>query len=258
MASTLELLRQTPYFTSLTHDELRKLTARLHERQFAAGEMIFHKGERCAGLCVVLRGRVRTMTTSAEGREQVLKIFGPGRTFADIPAFDDEPCPADAVADEPSTIALIPRPVLLDVLERHPQIALDVIRLFASRLRAYKQLVEDLSLRDVTGRLARLLVDRARGRSTIVEDSADANPSYTQAEMARLVGSVREVVQRALKALERAGLIELTRGRIRVVDVEALDAWTDLIGAPASRRLGPRRPPAPAEVVGHPSSSPRR
>lgn len=91
------------------------------------------------GLCVVLSGRVRTVITSTEGREQALKMFGPGRTFADIAVFDDEPQPAEAVAVSESTVVLIPQADLLDLLRRHPEVGIEVMRLFASRLRAYNR-----------------------------------------------------------------------------------------------------------------------
>ena len=87
-------------------------------------------------------------------------------------------------------------------------------------------MIEDLSLRDVVARVARLLLDSARGQTTLVEDSASLRLRYTQDEIAAMVGSVREVVQRALKTLEHAGLIEMARGQIRIIDVAALDAWT--------------------------------
>jgi len=87
-------------------------------------------------LGVVLRGRVRTLISSPEGREQVLKMFGPERTFADIAVFDDEPQPADAIAVSESTVVFIPQADLIDLLKRHPEAAIEVIRLFATRLRA--------------------------------------------------------------------------------------------------------------------------
>jgi CRP/FNR family transcriptional regulator, cyclic AMP receptor protein len=201
--------------------------ARLRERHYRTGDVIFRKGDHCEGLFIVLSGRVRTSITSMDGREQVLKVFGPGRTFADIPVFDDEPFPADAVAVTDSTVAILSQPDLLDLLRRHPDVGLDVIRLFASRLRAYKVIVEDLSLRDVVGRVARLLRDRARGQATLVEDSASMSLPYTQNDIATMVGSVREVVQRGLKTLEHAGVIQMGRGRIRITDVEALGIWID-------------------------------
>ena len=144
LPAKLQLLKQVPYFASLPPKELRELAAGLRERHYQAGDVIFRKGEPCEGLCLVLSGRVRTVTTSAEGREQVLKVFGPGRTFAEIPVFDDEPLPADAVAVTDSTIAILPPADVVDILRHHPDVALDVIRLFASRLRAYKVFVEDL------------------------------------------------------------------------------------------------------------------
>jgi CRP-like cAMP-binding protein len=224
---TLERLQRVPYFSSLPRPELRALETQLSARRYRAGEVIFRKGDESEGLCIVVEGRVKTVITSPEGREQVLKVFGPGRTFADIAVFDDEPQPAEAVAVSESLIAFVPQDKLFDLLRRHPDVAIEVLRLFASRLRAYKQVVEDLSLRTVVARVARLLVDRARGTHILVEDSPTASPRYTQDELAAMVGSVREVVQRALKTLEHAGLIHLARGRIQIIDVDALESWAE-------------------------------
>jgi CRP-like cAMP-binding protein len=223
----VEMLHQTAYFASLPRDQLREVATGLRERNYRPGEVIFRKGEQCKGLYIVLDGRVRTITSSPEGRQQVLKVFGPGRTFADIPVFDNGPLPAEAVAVTDTTIGLIPRAAVLSLLRRNPDVSLDVIRLFASRLRAYKQLVEDLSLRDVVARVARLLLDRSRGVHTLTEEPANLSPRFTQEEIAAMVGSVREVVQRALKALEHAGAIEMARGRVRIVDVHELEAWSE-------------------------------
>jgi CRP-like cAMP-binding protein len=227
LSAKLYVLKENPYFASLPPGEARELVARLHERHYRVGDVVFRKGDRCEGLFIVLNGRVRTSIASVDGREQVLKVFGPGRTFADIPVFDDEPLPADAVAVTDTTVAILSRHDLFDLLRRHPDVGLDVIRLFASRLRAYKLVVEDLSLRDVVGRVARLLRDHACGQATLVEDSASVILRYTQNELAAMVGTVREVVQRALKTLEDAGVIQMARGRIRITDVEALTVWIE-------------------------------
>jgi CRP-like cAMP-binding protein len=264
LPAKLQLLKQVPYFASLPPSDLRELAAGLRQRHYQAGDVIFRKGDRCDGLCIVLSGRVRTVMTSAEGREQVLKVFGPGRTFAEIPVFDDQPLPADAVAVTDSTIALVPPAEVVDLLKHHPDVALDVIRLFASRLRAYKVFVEDLSLRNVVARVAKLLLDRARGQTTLVEDAASLRLQYTQDEIGAMVGSVREVVQRSLKTLEQAGVIQMTRGQIRIIDVEGLNLWIeseslvfDVAAVPGTRstKRSTRRRPAqipvePAQVGG--------
>ena len=199
----------------------------LRERSYQPGDVIFRKGDQSEGLGVVLRGRVRTVTTSPEGREQVLKVFGPGRTFGDIPVFDDEPQPADAMAMSESVVVFISAGRLARLSEGtsrgghrgHPPS-------LPRALRAYKQVVEDFSLRTVVARVARLLVDRARGAQTLIEELPSSSPEYTQDQLAAMVGSVREVVQRALKTLEHAGLIQMARGRIQIIDLEALEGWS--------------------------------
>src|SRR5262249_7453524 len=234
MAAKRHVLKRIPYFASLATDELETLATRAGERHYRTGDVIFRKGDRPEGLFIVLSGRVRTVTRSPEGREQVLKVFGAGRTFADITVFDDQPSPADAVAVADSAVALLPRADMVDLVRRHPDVGLAVIRLFASRLRAYKVMVEDFSLRSVVARVARLLRDRARGRAALVEEPPSVSLRYTQDEIAMMVGSVREVVQRALKTLERAEVIQMTRAQIRIVDVDALTIWID--ADPLNRR----------------------
>jgi len=236
-----EVLKSSSYFRALPVGRVMELATTAPVHKYKRGDVIFRKGDRSAGLCVVLRGSVRTVINSSDGRQQVLKVFGEGRTFGDLAAFDDDTQPAEAIAMVDSEIAVVRRAQLLDLLRSNPEAAIDVIRLFAGRLRAYKQVVEDLALRSVVARVARLLVDRARGTGTLVGESANLENVYTHEEIAAMVGSVREVVQRALKTLERAELIEMRRGRVYVVDIDALDGWTARgrfwVPAPTSARL---------------------
>ena len=105
---------------SLPQTALQRLATGLRERCYQTGDAIFRKGDQSEGLGVVLRGRVRTVTTSPEGREKVLKVFGPGRTFGDIPVFDDGPQPADAMAMSESVVVFIPQGDLVDCLREQP------------------------------------------------------------------------------------------------------------------------------------------
>ena len=217
-------LRVIPYFTGLPEEALVQLASPMVERRYAVRSVVFLKGEPSRGLYVVIDGRIVTSTASAAGRQQVLHAFGPGRTFGDIAAFDGGVHPGTAEAWSSSTVGLIPIVVLQRVLSAHPQSILPAVRLFASRLRAFTRVVEDLSVHPVISRIARLLDDLSNGRPTLVEDRATPSPRLTQQDIAVMVGSVREVVQRELKTLERGGAIRLTRGRVHVVDPEKL-AW---------------------------------
>ena len=227
MGAMTDALRQVPYFAEVEPDLLKRLAAQVRERKLEAGELILMDGDPCEGLYVVISGRVKVFKVSAEGKEQVLRILGPGRTFNDVPVFDGGPNPGSAAAMEAATVSLIPKAQILRLVEQQPKVAKAVIRLLASRLRALTVMIEDLSLRSVTARVAKLLLDCTRGHQTLVESGAGACARLTQHQIAAMTGSVREVVQRALKTLEKDSAIRLERARVVVLDAKALERWSE-------------------------------
>ena len=227
MGVMTDALRQVSYFAEVEPDALKSLASQVRERKLEAGELILMEGDRCEGLYVVISGRVKVFKLSAEGKEQVLRILGPGRTFNDVPVFDGGPNPGSAAAMEAATVSLIPKAQILRLVEQQPKVAKAVIRLLASRLRALTLMIEDLSLRSVTARVAKLLLDCMRGHETLVESGAGACARLTQHQIAAMTGSVREVVQRALKTLEKDGAVRLERARVVVLDAKALERWSE-------------------------------
>lgn len=228
----VDSVRLIPYFAGLGSSDFRELTRSIRERSYRRGESVLLEGEPCHGLYVVLAGRVKVFKISAEGREQVLRILGPGRTFNDVPVFDGGRNPASISALEDSRVAFIPKERILTLVDHHPRVAHAVIRVLASRLRAMTVLIEDLSLRSVVARVAKLLLDCAAGRETVIEDRGGACARLTQQQIAAMTGSVREVVQRALATLEREGAIETGRARVRILDPVALERWSEQSGTP--------------------------
>jgi len=228
MSTTASSLRQVPYFADLDEPRLLGLARSIRERRYAPGDMVLVEGEPCEGLCIVLRGRVKAFKVSAEGKEQVLRVLGPGRTFNDVPVFDGGPNPASIQALEPSLVGLVPAAAVLALVESEPRVALAVIRGLATRMRALTLIIEDLSLRGVVARVAKLLLDCSRGRATVLEaPGSTCHHRLTQHEIAAMTGSVREVVQRALKALERDGAIRMERARVIVLDEKVLERWSE-------------------------------
>lgn len=234
MSGTVEALRQVPYFAELDAALLKDLAGQVRERTYNAGEVILLEGEPCQGLYFVTSGRVKVYKVSGEGKEQVLRILGPGRTFNDVPVFDGGPNPGSIATMDPSSIGFLPKASVLALVEKHPGVAMAAIRLLASRLRAMTLIIEDLSLRGVMARVARLLLDCTRGHQTLVEGAGGACVRLTQHQIAAMTGSVREVVQRALKALEKDGAIRLERARVIVLDVKALEHWSESPGSPTT------------------------
>jgi CRP/FNR family transcriptional regulator len=215
-----DILRQTPYFAGIDQSQVDAIAGAVVERSYRRGDAVFLEGHPCEGLYVVKSGRVRVYKISLEGREQVLLIAGPGDTFNEVPVFDGGPNPASVEALEPTVLLLLPKSMLLAMVESHPQLGRAFMRTFAMRLRQLVGLVEELSFKTVTGRVARILLEQLPTST----DEGGNQPSrrLTQREIAAMAGTAREVAGRALKALEQQGAIRIERGRIVIADREWL------------------------------------
>ncbi len=209
-------LKSLPYFATLNSEQMEQIKKGTIELSYPKGEILFLEGEPCRGLYVVKSGQIRIYKSSPEGREQVLLIARPGDSFNDVPAFDGGPNPASSSALEPSTVYLIPKERLLPLVADCPA-ALTVIKQFATRLRHMTTLVEDLSFRSVVSRLAKALLD-----SAVVEGGPSPVQRLTQDEMAAMIGTVRDVIGRALRTLEKKGAIKMEGRRLLIVDPKIL------------------------------------
>jgi CRP-like cAMP-binding protein len=214
------LLRRVSYFSHLPEEVVAALAAAAGGRRYARGQLIFLEGEPCAGLFVVDTGAVKIYKLSPQGREQILARLGPGDTFNEVSVLDGGPNPASAEATADAVVWVIARTDMQRLTQRFPALAWALIESIAARARHLVEMVEDLSLRSVKARLAKLLLheaEQAAGQSEI-----DRAQMMTQTEMAARLGTVREMVGRALRELADEGLITLDRHRIVIADRERL------------------------------------
>lgn len=211
-----QLLHAVPYFARLDAAALDAVSRSAVNRYYESGQVIFLEGDPAAGLFIVDEGRVKLYKLSLEGREQVVRLVGPGQFFNEVSVLDGGPNPVSAMALRDSQVWVIDRESLLGLLERHPTVAVAVIEALAAHARHLVSLVEDLSLRTVRARLAKLLLIQAAG-------GGEAPRRLTQQEMAAQLGTVREMVGRALRELEDEGLIRFDRHRILILDGAALE-----------------------------------
>jgi CRP/FNR family transcriptional regulator len=216
MTDKIAVLRRTVLFGALEEPALSALAERAVEQSFAKGEILFLAGEEAKGLYVVVEGSLRAFRESLEGREQIIHVERAGATIAEVPVFDNQPMPSSVAADEPTTVLFIDARDVRRLCLEHPQIALAALKVLASRLRRCSELVATLSLSDVGQRLARLLLAEARERGTRSGRRVELELPLTKEQIATRVGSVREVVSRALTRLQNEGLVEV-RGRIVVI-----------------------------------------
>lgn len=216
-------LVRLPYFAALQPQERERAMSRAVRRRITAGTVIFVEGESVAGLYLLERGSVKLFKTSPDGKEQVLRYMSAGDSFNEVPVFDGGPNPVSAQAVEDCDALVLSRASVLDLMRESSEFATAIVQVLAARLRHMVALVEDLSFRQVTARVARVLLQTIEPREG-VGAGAGSRARVTQREIAQMAGTSREVVARALKALEDTHAIHIDRGVIQITNEDTLRA----------------------------------
>jgi CRP-like cAMP-binding protein len=218
MAASEQLIRHAPCFADLPPEVVAALAAIAAPLRRPGGAVLFLEGDPAPGMYLSISGRVKIARTSPSGREQVLRIAGPGEYFNLAPVFDGGPCPANASALDDVSLLLLPTEALWAATARYPALALALLAEACGHMRHLVGLVDTLALHTVQGRLARLLLAQA-------EQAAQGRPPapLSQAEIAAQLGTVREMVSRTLKIFEGLGLVRIERGAITVLDRVGLE-----------------------------------
>jgi CRP/FNR family cyclic AMP-dependent transcriptional regulator len=223
----VEALRQSRLFRFLDEAALLWLAARAEEQHLTSGEMLFFSGEPAMGLFVVVDGNIRAFQQNLEGREQVMHIDSSGATLGDVPVFDDGPYPASAVAQTDCDVLFISKQAIEQFCLQYPHFVLTALRLMAQRVRKHAQLVNSLSFHEVGQRLALWLLDEAERAGVGQIGRIALRLSLSNHEIAMRIGSVRDVVSRALARLQQLGLITVKARAITILNAQALRAYAE-------------------------------
>ncbi len=186
--------------------------------------MLFAEGDPCAGLFVVAGGRVRIFKTSANGREHVLAIEGPGSSIAELPVFDGGKYPASAAAIEKSELVFVSRADFRAICLEHPEVALKVLQVVGGRLRRLVGIIEELSFTTVRHRLISWLLRQAKTEGRPTPRGLAFSLGASHQELAAQIGTVRELVSRNMARLQAQGFIEISGREVVILDLEGLEA----------------------------------
>jgi CRP/FNR family transcriptional regulator, cyclic AMP receptor protein len=222
-----QTLAKVPIFSGLTESELGFLAQRAVSRHYATGESIFGEGEPCSGLYVVESGHVRIFKSSANGREQVLSIDGPGGSIAELPVFDGGSYPASATAIGDATLLFVSKQDFQALCLAHPQVALKVLRVVGARLRRLVGIIEELSFTTVRHRLASFLFRLAQKEGKRSGTGIEITLPISNQELASQIGTVRELVSRNLSRLQAEGMLKIDGRTVTISNLKALEAEID-------------------------------
>ena len=219
MKNKVSTLSRIPFFSDLTQDQFGEIEKISVTRTFDKGEVIFFEGDDSTGFFVVLDGLVKVFKFSAEGKEQILHVFGPGEPIGEVSVFSGQQFPANAEAIAQSKLLFFPRAAFVDLIAANPPIALNMLAVLSKRLRQFTVQVEHLSLKDVPGRLAAYLL--YLGDEQGKEDRVNLNISKGQ--LASLLGTIPETLSRVLSRMANNKLIEVKASSIRLLDRVGLE-----------------------------------
>lgn len=213
----LETLRRNEYFDDLPEAMLRDIAARMRLRQYQRGDALFWEGDPCDGLHLLQQGSAKIFRLSPQGRQYIVRILQEGDTFAEAPAFDGGSSPVNVEALEDCSVWVVDADMLRGLIRSHPQFAQKVLVNYGRMLRGMVYKVSEMAFYQVTHRLARLLGEMAEQTPAL---------HWTQEQIAARLGTVREVVSRSLRELERSGAIKIEDKRIKIADVEIFRQWS--------------------------------
>ena len=217
-----DVLRKTPLFATLPEDDLRRVADLAVSRRFAKKEAVFREGDRADGFFIVVSGKVKVFKLSGEGKEQVLHVLEAGQTFAEAVIFEEGGYPAHAETLTDAELYFLPKRPFVDLLERHPNVAIRMMASLSRWLKRMTDLAESLSLKDVETRLIFYISEEFKARGIPPKDGAELDLPIGKNVLASRLGTVPETFSRTLKKLQDDGLIGVRGKRIRILSAERL------------------------------------
>ena len=185
--------------------------------------MIFHEGDKGDGFYMVEKGRIKVFKLSAEGKEQILHIYGPGHTFGEVPVFEGKNFPASSMALEKSVIIFLPRDKFVDLITTTPGLGMNLLADLSRRLRDFTVQIETLSLKEVPARLAAYIITLSKEQ----KNKKQIILPISKNQLSNLIGTTPETVSRILKKMMDASLIDVQAKTILIKNLEGLSELSE-------------------------------
>ena len=218
MEKDLDTISGSLLFKGLPEEQLKKVKGIAVERYFNRGEVIFSEGHEADGFYIVAQGRVKIYKVSVDGKEQILHIFGPCEPFGEVPVFSGQQFPAYAQALAKSRLLFFPKSAFVDLVTANPSLAMNILAVLSLRLRQFTVQIENLSLKEVPGRLAAYLIYLAEEEGK--EDSVTL--SISKAQLAGILGTIPETLSRIFAKMNSQNLIEVKERNIKLLNPSGL------------------------------------
>lgn len=223
MTGIREILKRCPLFSGLTDSEIGQVEAIGMKKSYRKGEMIFSEGKEAAGFFVNISGRGKGYKLSSDGREQILHIISPTEAFAEAALFVGSTYPAFAESLIQTRLIYFPKERFLGLIRENPQLSLNMIAGLSSWLRRFVDLIEEVSLKDVSARVSKYLLDLSIESGREEQGAIAFELEVSKAQLAARLGTVSETLSRVLRKLRDRNIIRVQGKKIVIFDKNALE-----------------------------------
>ncbi len=223
MPETFWHLSKCDLFRQLHPDELRRMETASRTRKVKRGETVYLPADAADGVLLVASGRIKICHMTNEGKQSILVFVEPGEIFGELAVVDPTIRQEHAEAVEATQIVLIPREEVVRVMRAHPELTMGITKLIGVRRRRVERRLRNLLFHSNRERLVHLLLELLEQYGRPADDYGyDLSIKLSHQEMANIIGSTRETVTVVLGELQREGLIEIARRRVKILQLDRL------------------------------------
>ncbi|MBS3970744.1 MAG: Crp/Fnr family transcriptional regulator [Clostridia bacterium] len=220
------ILRKIPVFSELEEHLIEKIAELTIIKKYAKNDIIFFEGDPGEAIHFVKSGKVKIFKTSEGGKEIIINILNPGDIFAEVTLFQkNTPYPASVEVIEEGEIGSIRNRDLERLISENPQLAVELLRAMAKKLKEVQQRVRELGSNDAIERTIRVLSALAKNHGSKTKDGIVLCKNITRQDMANLVGTTRETMSRILSKFSKEGLVEIKGRTIVIKNADALEEY---------------------------------
>jgi len=216
----INVLKNIPLFSELSEKDLQRIVQVANKQHYHKENLILIEEEVGSSMFVILDGRVKISRISDDGREVILAIMSEGDFFGEMSLLDGHTRSANVTAIEDSELLVIRREEFLQMLHDYPQIAVNLLKELAQRIRKGDEHIKSLSLQDAKGRVANTLIRIAEDYGVFRKGQVEINELPLQQDLANMAGTSRETISRVIKTLIQQGYLKKVRGKIIILDYE--------------------------------------
>lgn len=216
------ILKKCSIFSFLKGRDLDRVKKIVHIKAYKRNEHIFHEGEKARGFYILESGRVKVYKTSMDGKEQILHIITEGESFGDAAVFHGETYPANAQAITDSHLIFLEKMDFIRLIKEFPDISLKIMASLSAMLRDFTRLVEDLSLKEVSSRLAKYFLEQSKNHGKKTLEGFRFTLDLSKTQLASRLGTVPETLSRSLSKLKERDIIRMDKNDIAILDDDAL------------------------------------